>query len=911
MTDHARILALLELMQETGCTAEEACRDDLDLLPEVKQRWARLTFVEAQIDAAFPSSNSRSGWRVTRSPSAELPRIPGYNVERLLGHGGMGVVYRARHEKLNRMIALKMLLTGEYASENERTRFLREAEAVASLRHANIVQVHDVGEHDGKPYFTMEFVEGGTLADQLASTPQPARVAAATVATLARAMQVAHDGGIVHRDLKPSNVLLTADGTPMITDFGLAQRFECDSALTLAGTKMGSPSYMAPEQARGEVGAFCPLVDVYGLGAILYEMVTGRPPFRAESAAETQRQVVAEDPALPSRLNVRVPCDVETICMKCLQKEPQRRYATAADLADDLQRFLNDEPILARPMGQVQRTARWVRRHPQETSLAIAIVLLLVVIAAFGLREWNLALKRQAEMANWIDRLAFITQLQQEGRFTEVRAILDRVPDGGSSEIRTQIEQAKRDLVIVEQLDAIRMNRGTFVQGGGIDYDESARAYETVFRDQGFGALGEPPEEIAARLISSPIRAAIISALDDWSACALAEPRAWILSVAKCLDPDPWRDRVRDQSNWASLDHLSELASIAEVEEQPVTIMVAMGTRWRRLGGDPTDFLLRVQRRHPNDFWVNFELGHLLGVHDTAAAIGFNRAAIAVRPRAAAPHYNIANCFQRMEQLDGARYHYEQAVAIDPRHTWALRGLAYSRLVARRYDEAIIHFDRAFALDPLSLAGRDGRIAAYILSGRGDELKTKWARTLEDRPMEHNVWDGFAELCLYLGDLEGYERACMALLDQFGKVTDPFICERTGRACLLTAVSTDQLQRATRLIDRALAEDLTQHPAWTIAYFELAKAFAEYRGGQFARAVELLQGDAGQILPPIPQLLLAMSQHQLGDLAGAQQSFDAAMRVFDWRAENATNREAWMAHILRLEVEALIGSPTD
>src|SRR3954452_17852887 len=218
-----------------------------------------------------------------RNAGADLPLIPGYDVEALLGRGGMGVVYKARHRRLNRLVAVKMLITGAHAGPNERARFQREAEAVARLRHANIVQIYDVGDHEGCPYFTMELLEGGSLAQTLAGTPQPARQAAALLTTLAEAVQAAHRAGIVHRDLKPANILLTADGTLKVADFGLARPFEGEPSLTLSGARVGTPSYMAPEQARGQARAIGPAADVYSLGAILYETLTGRPPFRAET----------------------------------------------------------------------------------------------------------------------------------------------------------------------------------------------------------------------------------------------------------------------------------------------------------------------------------------------------------------------------------------------------------------------------------------------------------------------------------------------------------------------------------------------------------------------------------------------------------------------------------------------------
>jgi serine/threonine-protein kinase len=264
-----------------------------------------------------------------------LPRIRGHEVQQVLGHGGMGVVYKAWHLRLNRPVALKMLLAGPYARPEELERFLREAEAVAGLRHPNIVQVYEVGDVDGQSYFTLELVEGGSLAQQIQGAPQPVRKAAALVATLADAVHAAHQSGIVHRDLKPANILLTADGTPKVTDFGLALRLEGEGALTLSGVPMGTPSYMSPCQARGDKSALGPATDVYALGAILYELLTGRPPFRAESATATLQQVVADEPVPPSRLNPQVPrpvaaCPVQAISVEWAEAAPHKYISRCA-----------------------------------------------------------------------------------------------------------------------------------------------------------------------------------------------------------------------------------------------------------------------------------------------------------------------------------------------------------------------------------------------------------------------------------------------------------------------------------------------------------------------------------------------------------------------------------------------------
>jgi serine/threonine-protein kinase len=315
--------------------------------------------------------------------AAMAPPAPGtpavlaeYEVLGELGRGGMGVVYKARQVKLKRLVALKMLRRDGEPDPASLARFQREAEASAQLQHPNIVQIYEVGEHDGAPFFSMEYAEGGNLARKLRRDKLPLREAARLAEVLARAVHHAHEHGILHRDLKPSNVLLAADGTPKISDFGLAKRFAlspdstAEAGPTRTGDVLGTPEYMSPEQAAGRAHELTPAADVYSLGAVLYELLTGKPPFTGTPPVQTVLRVVQEDPVPPAVLRPQVPRDLQTVCLHCLRKEPGRRYPSALALAEDLRAFLAGEPIQARPVGRGERLLLWARRRPVAAALA-------------------------------------------------------------------------------------------------------------------------------------------------------------------------------------------------------------------------------------------------------------------------------------------------------------------------------------------------------------------------------------------------------------------------------------------------------------------------------------------------------------------------------------------------------------
>lgn len=319
-----------------------------------------------------------------------------YEMLEEIGRGGMGVVYRARQRSLDRVVAIKRMALGSGSSAELVQRFRAEAVSAAGLHHPNVVAIHEVGIHEGKHFFVMDYVQGQSLARLVGHRPLPAKRAAACLQTVAEAVHYAHERGILHRDLKPSNVLIDAQDQPRVVDFGLARRLEGDSELTVTGQVLGSPHYLPPEQATGQRGKVSRRTDVYALGATLYHLLTGRPPFQAESLTQTLELVLHAEPLAPRLLNPDLPRDLETICLKCLEKEPSRRYATAQDLAVELARFQAGEPIRARPLGPVGKTWRWGRRNPR-LAAALGVALASLVIGLVGVTgQWRRAEAQRA-----------------------------------------------------------------------------------------------------------------------------------------------------------------------------------------------------------------------------------------------------------------------------------------------------------------------------------------------------------------------------------------------------------------------------------------------------------------------------------------------------------------------------------
>jgi serine/threonine protein kinase len=437
----------------------------------------------------------------TDTVTADWPTVPGYEILEELGRGGMGVVYKARQVSLKRLVALKLIRDAALASPEERARFQIEAEAAARMRHPNIVAIYDIGEHAGRPYFAMELIEGGSLDKQLVGQSLPARQTAELIYSVALAVQHAHAQKVVHRDLKPANILLhkeqsestpaelgagkpAADSAsilqassfvPKITDFGLAKRLDSDStALTRDGAVLGTASYMAPEQAEGRSREIGPAVDVYALGAILYELLTGRPPFQTDSWNQTVQQVLHADPERPTRLQPDVPRDLETICLKCLEKEPSQRYASAGELADDLSRFLKGQPVAAVPLGERERLERLAGRegyqivgvlasgprsrvyHALEGPLKQAVVLKVFRAGICTREEWETWLRRAADVWACLTHPNIVPVRRASWWDGSPCLIFEYVPHGSlAGKLTGQPHPIREALRLVEQLTEI------------------------------------------------------------------------------------------------------------------------------------------------------------------------------------------------------------------------------------------------------------------------------------------------------------------------------------------------------------------------------------------------------------------------------------------------------------------------
>lgn len=921
-SNDARLLPIIERILETGESPEDACDEFPELLPEVRQRLEAMSALDAEIDTAFPSHLASSGmWSdFLKRLSCKHPTIEGYTVEGIIGTGGVGVVYRARHIRLNRLVAIKMLLAGGYAGPRELERFKREAESVASLCHPNIVQLFDAGECEGHPYFTMEFVEGGTLATHLAGHPQSAVTAALWTATLARAVEAAHARGIVHRDLKPGNVLRSADGILKIADFGLAKSSVAEDdghSLTYAGTPVGTPSYMSPEQTRGDAGACCPQVDIYALGAILYELLTGRPPFRGENQAETQRLVLNDEPVPPSRLNPRTPEDLQTICLKCLLKESHNRYQTAADLADDLDRFLKNEPIHARPISPALRAFKWIRRRPAIATMwgVLFVVFATSVGVAAKLRSIEVERRMNTEIREIDARNAVgaaitaIESLIESGRWTEAENIasnaMTRLSEANSADLDARLCEATANFRVAHELDRIRQN---YPEPGvqGYNYKPAAVAYASLFAQVGLGP--EVPSQVAARRVrASAIRSQLLVALDNAAFVSRIlsekEQEDRLLEIARSADPDSWRDRFRSSQAWRNQDTL--LSLVAEIRSSGITVppheLVIIGVLLNGLGANAqtVEILREAQHSNPSDFWVNLELGNALDrAGRRSESIQFYRAAIAIKP----DNFVVWTILGAMQSLQGdaedAVRSLRKALDLNPRFVSGWQILILTLGNAGKWDEAAIAYKKAFTISPGDLRLQYANQVQTLTHARYCAARQEWRAACDlykmvtsEMPEEGEPWFEYAAVLLLDGDTAGYRRTREHMLERctMGSMRKFLVV----RAYTLAPGTADELTSPVTLGNQELNGWATQH--WSL----MEQGAIACRLGRPIDAIPLFQRSI-QAQPATGDAIvnwawLAVAHSALGEL---DQSQEWLAKVSNWIANiGATKPDGKVIHL--------------
>jgi tetratricopeptide (TPR) repeat protein len=480
--------------------------------------------------------------------------------------------------------------------------------------------------------------------------------------------------------------------------------------------------------------------------------LTGRPPFLAESAAETLHQLLSKDPVPPSRSNAKVPRDLETICLKCLQKAPQCRYATGLALAEDLGRYLRGESITARPVSRSERIARWVRRNPAVSALILTAFALVSLAGVYSASEWRREARRRAEVAKWTPKLQLVKQRQIDGRFQEARAVLQDLPDGDVGELHDQIRAALAELDLAQRLDLIRFNRLAVVDGRfdlGANRARSDREYEAAFIEAGVGGLHDAPSEVAARARASPVRVALVVAMDDWAVCTNDEARRrWVFEVARGADPDlgGWRDRVRDPD--LGREALARLAESTAIQDQSVQLLVALGQRMQAADADPIGLLTRAQQQHPGDFWACYTLADALWGKKPAECIRYYQAALAIRPDAAVAHHNVGRALAIVGRIDEAIEHFRKAVHLEPEYGHAVSNLGQALSMKGRRAEALEFTQRAVTLD-----------------GRSVKIYVNHADVLDDLGRTEEAIDGYRRaIALEPGSSLAHDRLAFILM---------------------------------------------------------------------------------------------------------------------------------------------------
>jgi tetratricopeptide (TPR) repeat protein len=717
-----------------------------------------------------------------------------YHILRPHAQGGLGVVSVARDAELGREVAFKEMQARYAEDAAQRGRFVREAEITGGLEHPGVVPVYGLGRHaDGRPYYAMRFVRGESLQDALrklhaGEAGYTLRGLLTRFVAVCNAVAYAHSRGVLHRDLKRANVMLGPYGETLVVDWGLAkvvgrepaadtsseltlQPPSGEGSLTQAGAAMGTPAFMSPEQARGEIAELRPATDVYSLGATLYAVLTGRPPVQGRDTAEVLEKVRQGDWPPPRQVSASVPRALDAVCRKAMALRPADRYGTALELAADIERWLADEPVSAWREPWPTRAGRWVRRHRTKVAAAVAASFVALLLGGAGLL-WQQ--RQQARQREELDRrvaaaeaaLQRVSELQAAGRWAEAEVVLEqadeRLGESGPPELRRRLETTRGDLELVSRLEGLRPKLGSRTPvGDSFDPRKTDRGYEAVFKEAGLGVPRDDPEATAHRVAASSVTEMLVAALDDWAAAAEGARRAWALEVARRADPDPWRHRLRDPAAWQDKEALAKL--VREAPSQAVTPALAAAVGNRLQGTADGERLLRsALDLRPGDYWLNIKFSEILTASGRAAeAESYARAALVLRPDAWVSHNNLGFVLELDGRLAQAESCLRKAIDLDPKHAVTHGNLGTVLEGQGKLEEAAACARKAIELDP-ELAWAHANLGSVLeRQGKLEEAAACARKAIELAP-------GFAVAHGNLG----------SVLDRQGKLEEAAACLR-------------------------------------------------------------------------------------------------------------------------------------
>jgi serine/threonine protein kinase len=790
-----------------------------------------------------------------------------YELLEEIAQGGMGVVYKARQQSLNRIVAVKMVLAGHLACDQDIKRFEEEARTAATLKHRSIVPIHEVGRQHGQHYFSMDYIDGRNLAEVIRTEPPSPDQAARIIKDIAEAVDYAHGEGIVHRDIKPSNILIDQSGGVRITDFGLALRVEDKSGLTQTGQILGTPSYMPPEQALGKRDVIGPAADIYAMGAILYEMLTGRPPFRGESASDTIRQLLDTEPLSPAELDSRTPRDLETICLKCLEKDTHQRYGTAALMADDLSRFLADQPIFARPVSSTHRFLRWCRRERKVASLTAVIALLLVIGTAVSTyfavqadRRANAeALARQLLEQRQIERDDALGEL---GKAWEKIAALNSVlrvdPKDEHSLIARgdlygrlgMLKQAGEDYLMAVALQP--NNSWTYMTAAMLQLEAGDPANFERIRRTMLKKYANTEESIYAN--QTAVTALRVTPADSDQLAIAATMARQGLSLS-----EEERPQIPAQMGWA---HLAN--ALAEFRKQNYRDAIQWCVKRRVYDSE-----------NQSDHWL----------------------------QKAEAHYVSAMAYWHLDQPGKARSELVWAKRLSDAHE--------PNFAARA------HYGWKYWLDaqPLRQEAESmilGDLVRFIELGMQFGAKGQWAEALENFKFAYESgaepygdWNlKYAALLLEAGEYETYASLCRNVLEEHQDTDDSASATMTAKTCLLDPSADDLFDAAGELAVKSVELSQIEQNRFVASWAKLACGLAEYRAGRHRAAVDWCEkslaipvGGWSQLAQA--HLVTAMAQSKQGNREGATAAMTFALDAMeanrpDFSRQNVREWQNWL-----------------